>query len=81
MDYNCEGFDMLLEERNSVYLARRIVRADKSGKTYKKLIKSASAFELKLVEALPELLDNNCIAVAEAIAVEMCGGSKNRFSK
>lgn len=72
---------MTLEERNSCYYVRCMLSCDPTKPTYKKRLKNASEFELKLLETLPELLNKHCIALAEAIAVEQCGGSKNRFER
>jgi len=67
-------------ERHQVWTARRICRAADQGKFIRKNKIKPCAFLLELIEAMPRLLEKHCIAVAEAIAVEQCGGSPNRFN-
>lgn len=59
-----------LDERNQAYLARRIVRAVPNGATHRKLMKMATPRVLAMIEILPALLTGNCVAQAEALAIE-----------
>lgn len=66
-------------ERNACYNARRIIRAKNPAAFARKLRLDQDAFTMRLVETLPALLKTECIAAAEAKAVEQCGGSKDHI--
>lgn len=71
---NYEGNEMNLEitasHREAAYLARRILRAKKDGQTYKRLMKQAGTFALRLVEVYPLYSERWCIAKAETLAIQ-----------
>jgi hypothetical protein len=57
-------------ERDEAYHARKIIRANRTGATYKRLMRTATSRVLRLVEILPPLLSLHCIAQAETLAIE-----------
>lgn len=62
---------------DDTYTARRILRAAPGGRTHRRLIAEASPRVLRLVEVLPPLLEQYCIARAEEMALAIVDGSVN----
>lgn len=57
-------------ERDEAWLAYRIARLSEDSKKRKSLIKTASKRALAMAEIMPALLDGNCLAEAQRLAVE-----------
>lgn len=61
---------MTPEDRDAVWLARRIARATPGGRTDRKLRKGASGRVLRMVAVLPSMDAHNCQAEADRLTVE-----------
>lgn len=61
-----------IDDRNRLYLARRIIRAaDKpAGRTYRKLLAQADSRTLRMVEVFPLYSERWCVAKAEKLTIE-----------
>lgn len=61
-----------IEDRDRLYLARRIIRASENpaGRTYIKLVAQADRRTLRMVEVFPLYSERWCVAKAEALTID-----------